>query len=151
MDGLRHFTNNANVVVNFLQSLNCLFYQLRWLEGQIRHAPNEQIAIVLVLVGLLGYNTFICNGQTNEENGYFCGENGVSGLIVCAVLSIIAYFFYKRFQDQQNPSVAVATRDDSDEQEKFLGASVPPFEQIEMGQPARVAGTRNVVRPVAYV
>lgn len=149
MDGLRHFTSNANVVVNFFQSINCLFYQLRWLEGHIRHAPNEQIAIVLVLVGLLGYYTFICNGETNEENGYFCGENGVSGLIACAVLSIIAYFFYKRYQDQ-NQSAAVALRDDSDEQEKFLGPSVPSFEQIEMGQPMCMAPRNAIVRPVAY-
>lgn len=150
MDGLRHFTSNANVVVNFLQSINCLLYQLRWLEGQIRHAPNEQIAIVLVLVGLLGYYTFVCNGETNEENGYFCGENGVSGLIACAVLSVIAFFFYKRFHDR-NPTVTIAERVESDEQEKFLGASVPPFEQIELGQPIRMPPRNGVVRPAAYV
>jgi len=141
MDGLRHFTGNANVVVNFFQSINCLFMQLRWLESHLRHSSTEQIAIVFVLVSLLGYYTFVCNGQTNPDSGYFCGDNGVSAMIAGAVLSIIGYFLYKRYKDSQSPSGPV----DPSEQEKFLDASAPSYAQVEMGR----VGSR-VVRPTAY-
>ena len=142
MHGLRDFTNNANVVVNFFQSINCLFLQLRWLESNLRNGSNEQIALVLLLVSLLGYYTLVCKSQTNEENGYFCGERGVSALIVCAVLSIVAYFLYKRFRN--GPTVT----NDPFEQEPFIDGSQSPYNRVEMGRMGNKVS--SVVQPAAY-
>lgn len=126
MDAMRHFTENANVVVRFMQSINCLFLQLRWLESNLRTGSNETVILVIILVCFIGYFSLACSGESTT-NGFGCGENGVSSLMLMAVIVSILYFLYKRFSSHQN-----AARVDSDEteREKFIHATVPPFDQI---------------------
>lgn len=133
MDSLRSFTENANVIVRFFQSINCLFLQVRWLERNLRHGSNEQIGMVLLLVCLVGYYTLSCSGSDVDTTGYFCGERGVSTLIVIAVIGIIVYFLWKRFQ--QPPPASNSDSNGNDEQDMLINATVAPFEQIEMGVP----------------
>ena len=87
MNGMRAFTDNANVVVRFMQTINCLFFQLRWLENNIRSSSNPQLIIVLILICLIGYLTFGCSQSDSQDSiDYFCGERGVSSLIVFALI-----------------------------------------------------------------
>lgn len=131
MDNLRGFTENADVIVRFFQSINCLFLQLRWLEQNFRHASNEQIGMVLLLVCLIGYYTLSCSGENIDTVGYFCGKQGVATLIVLAVIGIILYFLWKRYENSR-----ISGTDDrrsSEEQDGLVRATVVPFEQIELG------------------
>lgn len=138
MNSLRAFTENANVVVRFLQSINCLFLQIRWLESNLRGASNEKLAVVLILVCLIGYFTFSCSGGT-ESVGYFCGENGISSLIVVVLIMTIAYFLYKRFNERVDSSPPDDAAFD-EEREKFLRGPVAPFDQISMAHAVPVEG-----------
>jgi hypothetical protein len=130
MNSLRAFTENANVVVRFLQSINCLFLQIRWLENNLRGASNEKLAVVLILVCLIGYYTFGCSGGA-ENIAYACSEDGVSTLIVLALVLIIAYFLYKRYQDRADNSPPADAGFD-EEREKFIREPVAPFDQISI-------------------
>ena len=138
MNNLRAFTDNANVIVQFFQSINCLFLQIRWLERNIRHGTNEQIGMVLLLVCLVGYYTLSCSGNDVDTIGYFCGERGVTTLIVLAVVGIIVYFLWKRYQ--QSSSSDDDTRN-GDEQDQLIPATVVPFDQVEMGIPKHYRGS----------
>jgi hypothetical protein len=128
MHALRSFTDNADVVWRFLQSVNCIFYQLQWLESNLRTASNTTLAIVVLVVCLLGYITFACSGSS-EGDGYFCGSGGVPSLLVAALVCSMIYFLYKRLTSggQQNSASQPA---DEEEREKFIHATVPPFDQI---------------------
>lgn len=104
----------------------------------MRHGTNEQIGMVLLLVCLVGYYTLSCSGSDVDTTGYFCGERGVSTLIVIAVIGIIVYFLWKRFQQ---PAGSESNNNGGDEQDMLLNAAVAPFEQIEMGVPKNIRGT----------
>ena len=136
METLRSLTDNINVVVRFFQSVNCLFWQLQWLERNILQGSNERICITLLIVILIGYMTFSCSSNDGTTVGYLCGENGVSMLVLITVIGVIVYYLYKRYLLSQDTS---STDNDHEEREKFVPASVPPFEQIEMGRPISVA------------
>ena len=139
MEHLRALTENINVVVRFFQSVNCLFWQLHWLEQNILRGSNERLVIGLLILILVGYMTFGCasTDSTNNSNSssgtdYFCGNGGVSWLILLAAIGVIVYYLYKR-SVMRDTVVSDDPNYRPEEREKFISATVPPFDQIEMG------------------
>ncbi|KAJ1436099.1 hypothetical protein B484DRAFT_445833 [Ochromonadaceae sp. CCMP2298] len=128
MDSLRRITEQINVFVRFFQSINCLFLQLGWLERNIVHGSVEKIVLTLVLVLVAGYVTFGCSGLSSGRN--LCSEENMGTLIVLLVLGIIAYFFYKRFNQGASIASAAIVEDEGDK----LIPSVPAYREMEMGQ-----------------
>ena len=136
MNGMRAFTDNANVVVRFMQTINCLFFQLRWLENNIRSSSNPQLIIVLILICLIGYLTFGCSQSDSQDSiNYFCGERGVSSLIVFALIVGIGYFFYKRYRDGVNNGASSTSNNFNEEREKMIYSSVPSFDPVASAPP----------------
>ena len=118
-----------------MQSVNCIFFQLRWLESNLRSSPNSTLIIGLIVIGLLGYLTFACAGGDANGNS-FCGQNGVSSLIIAALVCAFLYFIYKRFTP---PRTQPDQPHEDGETEKFIEATVPPFDQIIQAAPVGYA------------
>jgi hypothetical protein len=146
MNALRNLTGNINTIVQFFRSINCLFWNLEWLERNIVNGSSERIIMVLIIVGLVGYMTFACS--SDNASNEFCGGNGVSSLIFCAAIGVIVYFFYKRYRQRSagNSGGSASNESKSSEREQFIPVHanavpvVAPYEQLEMG---------NMVQPSA--
>lgn len=91
MDQLNAVTNTINNFVRFFESINCLFWQIQWLEENISRSNNRTFLIVAVfflfacLVGFFGdsLNADITNN-----------------LPVLVVFGVIALFIFRRCRRQ---------------------------------------------------
>ena len=138
MDALRSLTENINVFVQFFQSINCLFLQLRWLESHAMQEQGGRAGLVLVILAFAVYYTFGCNSASDASS---C-KDWVVQIGIITILALVAmYLLWKRWmlhRSSNAPSMAMAV--ESDEQDKliapgFLTPSAPAYaivEDIEM-------------------
>ena len=75
--------------------------------------------------------TFVCGSGSDNGISMFCGERGASSLIFAVLVMSFCYFLYKRLRDQTiQTSPRNNDHNNDEEREKFIHATVPPFDQL---------------------
>jgi hypothetical protein len=150
MDSLRHLTENINVFVRFFESINCLIFQVNWLESNLRNIQGPKVAIVLLILGFCGYYTFGCNSSTDGE---LCKDNVVGMGIISIMLVLILYFMwqcYQRRRMRMEEENSVPHAEVVEEEESFLSSkAVTPqavLSEIEMGTLKGVPSRNSIIR-----
>ena len=83
MENLRHLTDQINVFVQFFQSVNCLFFQLKWLEENIVRSSN---GLLLTVIGIVLFCIFV----------YFIGEEGfITAMNNIGISDVVAHTIYQ--------------------------------------------------------
>lgn len=123
MDSLRHLTENINVFVQFFQSINCLFLQLRWLESHALHEQGGRAGLVLVILAFAVYYTFGCNSSTDEDG---CKDWVVQIGIITILALVAVYLLYKRWLLHRNNPIITAgvAVEDNGEEDKLIHPSM---------------------------
>lgn len=90
MEAIQSLTRTINVLVEFFQSINCLFFQLRWLEGNCRRESGAVFFVVLFLIAFCVVYLWKCGNATS------CDSDTMNILVYALILSILGYFVYMR-------------------------------------------------------
>ena len=130
MESLNHFTNTLNNFVRFFESINCLFWQLRWLEENITRSNRKSL---LLVGGIITFCiVFVYFDGSNGDLGEIWNEL-LNGLPIAIVFGVIAYYLLKRFMlsrdrhdDRDAPYDPVNYSDDSEHQ----GVEVTPIKIV---------------------
>lgn len=102
METLNRLTHTINHFVRFFESINCLFWQIRWLEENIRKSNLGQlflvsgIAIFCVILVFADEKTI----HSFSSNMGIDGDIAVSlyrSMPLLIVFGVIIYFFSQRF------------------------------------------------------
>lgn len=133
MEALRAVTDNINVFVRFLESVNCLFLQLQWLERNVlTQGQGPRMILVFVILGFCVYYTFVCAGGNNDT----CQKNVIQVGVAAIILLVVIYLIYKKWQLSQSQRGETS---DDEEQNKLIGvpiatatASAPPLQSFPM-------------------
>jgi hypothetical protein len=91
MDQLRTITNTINTFVHFFQSINCLFWQVRWLEENVMRSSGSRIMLIGGIILFCAYISFV----SNDSNPL----NGVGVIII--IFGIVGVILWKRFWTQE--------------------------------------------------
>lgn len=115
METLQRLTNSINVFVRFFESINCLFWQLSWLQQNIRGSNLITLGIVAVIV-------LFCILLLVPEGEISAFADGVDRALqlppsttlqivrllpIVIVVAVIAFYLYRRI----NPPKYVGVRD----------------------------------------
>lgn len=147
MDSLQQITNGINSVVRFLQSINCIFLQVHWLEQNILRGSNSRIVISMALILCVSYVSLFCSSTVE---GFICKSVDPGTIVVFAVFAVIGYFLFKRYsvfnQNSRNPSHSdfmeipsavgqpiVAADNPISKSSVSIGRTISPFEVLENG------------------
>ncbi len=93
MDSLNTLTNTINTFVRFFESINCLFWQIQWLEENITRSGHGTIIIVAIIIAFCVL--FMYFGQNDWSNAVFGTD---SPILLIIVVGVIALFLWRRFQ-----------------------------------------------------
>lgn len=103
MDSLRELTANINVFVRFFESVNCLFWQLSWLERHISHEHSGRLLLVAVILGFCVYYTFVCHsGGAGDQ----CRDTVLQVGIIGVLVAVLGGALFKRYQIQRQQQQA---------------------------------------------
>jgi hypothetical protein len=89
MDAIRSLTENINVFVRFFQSINCLFFQIRWLEENVGRSRN---GVMLLVIGIVALCVMLSFGVDLPG----LGEGTSSLLPFLAIFAVIGFVFHRR-------------------------------------------------------
>ncbi len=97
MEAIQSLTRTINVFVNFFQSINCLFLQVRWLENNCQGESPAKFFMVIFVLSFCVVYVVLCDtmDKCSDPN-----SNYIMSLLVYSILiSILGYFLYKRYRD----------------------------------------------------
>lgn len=134
MDAIRNVTNTINTFVNLFQSINCLFWQLRWLEGNLNNESGPTLLLVLAILGFAGFYTYC---SSTELDGGICSDFIITVGVVLVLVLVGVWLMRKRLFVSRSIPTAEAVSFES-EREKMLGSSSNPLRDIEMVRPMHV-------------
>jgi hypothetical protein len=99
MEAIESITRTINVFVNFLQSVNCLFLQIGWLENNCRGESSTKFFIVIFILSFCVVYAFMCDmmDKCSDPNSSYIMDI----LIYTILISVLGYFLFKRYRDQQ--------------------------------------------------
>lgn len=148
MDSIRQLTETINVFVQFFQSINCLFWQLRWLESNVTEEQGGRAGLVLVILAFAVYYTFGCNSSSDVDG---CKDWVVQIGIISILALVAAYLLYKRYLLSRRGSEAqIITAnmvvDGSDEHDKLITPSM-----VTPTAPAYVVNDIEMVRSPSHL
>lgn len=88
MENLRRLTDTINTFVRFFQSINCLFWNLQWLEENLMKASNPRMLIVGGIILFCVFYTFMGDsiGDTTDP------------MVLLIVVCVLAWVLYRRYQ-----------------------------------------------------
>jgi hypothetical protein len=127
MDELRAITNHINTFVRFFESINCLFWQIRWLEDNISKAQFGRIAIVLLIFGFCALLTFL---STDKGKIFIGGATGNTALFIsiCVIVILIIILVWLIYQRNNNASyLPVTTNHNEYGDEFYMGNNLNPM------------------------
>ncbi|RYH06595.1 hypothetical protein EON65_42690 [archaeon] len=134
MDAIRNLTNTINTFVNLFQSINCLFWQLRWLEGNINSENGPTLLLVLAIVSFAGFYTY-CS-SSGLEGGICSDVNTTIGVVVVLILVGIWLMRKRLFINRAIPTAEAVSFES--EREKMLSSASAPLRDIEMVRPLHI-------------
>lgn len=111
MDTLRQLTSQINVFVRFFQSINCLFYQIRWLESNVIRGSLGHLLYVAILLALVGYITYCNSAETNDTTTKYCSAVASQVAVLVLAFGLLGFLLLRRFQHQLLNSAATAHAD----------------------------------------
>lgn len=96
MNNLRELTSTINTFVRFFESINCLFWQIQWLEQNVTRAQGIEglgrILLVVIFVSFCIFYTFAC---ADNEN---CQDKTIQiGIITLLILTLL-YLLWQRYR-----------------------------------------------------
>lgn len=94
MQAITQLTRTVNVFVRFFESINCLFWQLRWLEQNMMGQSNERMAFFGIIILICLYVTFF--SDTGPDLGPF--------LIIGIIFLLAVWLILKRFRGNAGDS-----------------------------------------------
>jgi hypothetical protein len=92
MDALNSLTNTINQFVRFFESINCLFWQIRWLEENINRSGHRTIILVGLIIGFGVVYSFF-----GDEIVQIFGDNFSKLIPLIIVFGVILLFLFRRF------------------------------------------------------
>ena len=92
MEAIQNLTRTLNVFVRFFESINCLFWQINWLERNVSNASGEK-AVIFVLIFCLGLFITFGGDQFEALTPY---------LVVMGLFALVAWLAFKRYRTQQS-------------------------------------------------
>ncbi len=123
MEAIQNLTNTINTFVRFFESINCMFWQLNWLEQNVARAQGVEglakMGIVFAFIGFAMFYTFGC-----EDDG--CRDTVVNFGIVFLMVLVAIYLVWRRWQisqQQSNSNNRQPTQED--DREKLIPRAVP--------------------------
>jgi hypothetical protein len=127
MESLRRLTDTINTFVRFFESINCLFWQIQWLEQNINRAQGidglARIFLVIIFVLFSVYYTFVC-GQNRK-----CQDGAMYIGIILLLGSVVMYLLWKRCRMQNRNTIIIRNDGEysqiSTDEEKFLPRATP--------------------------
>eukprot|EP01038_Epipyxis_sp_PR26KG_P006715 gene6715-9208_t len=132
MDAIRELTNTINIFVQFFQSINCLFWQIRWLEDNIRGSSSPLLLIVFVIIVLCLILTF---DKENSIMKSILGQNiqgfDTSYIVYIFIIGLIGWFLYKRFSDPTISATPIGNPLRTDEVDSLLPTQSNVRDDIE--------------------
>ena len=135
MEALRQITSNINVFVNFFNSLNALFCQIRWLDRNIRNSS----APLLLVVGGIALFCYILYAYPSVAANFTSAP-----LVIVAVVVVVIVI--RRYQNGPNHDVDmqhVLFGNPADAQENQLSS-------VEQGRPVKRGGSPIAPTSVRY-
>lgn len=127
MDQLRLLTENINVFVRFFESINCLYYQLNWLQQNILYGSSEILFLMFTIILTVIYIMFNCLKSINNTYELTCSDTSIQIIIFSVIISIFLYFLYKRYLLRRNITIDNNNNinNQQDEREKFIHITAP--------------------------
>ena len=87
MDNIRRLTDTINTFVRFFQSVNCLFWNVQWLEENLTKASNPRMLIVGIISLFCVFYTFMADSV-----------KGTDPMVYVIVGCVIIWVLYRRYQ-----------------------------------------------------
>eukprot|EP01031_Cornospumella_fuschlensis_P037311 gene37311-45298_t len=133
MDAIRNITNVINTFVNLFQSINCLFWQLRWLESNLNNENGPTLLLVLAILGFAGLYTYC---SSSDFHGGICSDASTTAGVVIVLFLVGIWLMRKRLFGSRSLPTAEAVSFEP-EREKMLGVPVS-MREVEMVRPLHV-------------
>jgi hypothetical protein len=104
MNALQQLSGNMNVFVNFFNSINRIFCQIRWLDRNLRNSSGPLLLIV-------GGIVFICYLVYASPEG---GSDGIQKMLVdqgplVVVCGVVLVLFYRRYTEGGNSDTNISS------------------------------------------
>ena len=140
MDTLNHLTNTINQFVRFFESINCLFWQINWLEQNIGQSNRGTFLIVGGIIAFCVLYLF-ADGSSDAWFGDI-GDEIIASMPLILVVLVVAYFIYKRYHASQRGRRENLNYDSVDQAEDgqiiHEGVQLSPIPGIRIVEPREV-------------
>lgn len=132
---MRQLTNNIQVFVRFFQSINCLFWNVRWLQANLTKTNNQQMAIVGIIVLLCLFMTFGGNSRGVNMN-----IDPTMLIIICLLLIIVVLLGLNYLKTHNNDGVNSSVEAEVQLLDNSVQQAIP-LADIETGTGGNIAKT----------
>ena len=116
MEAINQLSASLGVFVRFFEQVNCLFFQIRWLQENIMRSDNFTMGVVAVIVIVCLYVTYAAPYGLSSPV-----LNALPIVVIVGVIAILCYWRYRSGRsDNKQPQYQTLATANNEAQRNFV-------------------------------